>query len=333
MKVSVVGAGSWGTAISALLARKGHDVFTWARDSQVAEKINQTNQNPRYLTKLMLPKNITASSDLAEVMSGSSLLVLAIPTHAMRSLMKQIRDHLSPEMPILSLAKGLEVESKLRMSEVIKEETSERFHSNIAVLSGPNHAEEVAEEIPSATVIAAFEKEVALYLQSIFMSSYFRVYTSPDLVGVELGGATKNVVAIAVGISDGLGFGDNTKAALLTRGLAEMTRFGAALGASVHTFSGLSGLGDLVVTCTSRHSRNRALGELIGKGETLSDYKAGSSMVAEGANCCLALKELSADAGVVMPINSAVVEVLYNKRLPLECVQDLMSRDARMEDE
>jgi len=333
LKISVVGAGSWGTAISALLARKGHDVFIWARDPQVAGKINQNNQNPRYLTKLILPKNITASSDLAEVMSGSSLLVLAIPTHAMRSLMKQIKEHLSLEMPILSLAKGLEVESKLRMSEVIKEETGERFHSNIAVLSGPNHAEEVAEEIPSATVIAAFEKEVATYLQSIFMSSYFRVYTSPDLAGVELGGATKNVVAIAVGISDGLGFGDNTRAALLTRGLAEMTRLGVALGASGQTFYGLSGLGDLVVTCTSRHSRNRGLGELLGSGKTLDDYKAGSSMVAEGANCCLALKELSADAGAVMPINSAVAEVLYSGRPPLKCVQDLMNRDPRMEDD
>lgn len=332
IKICIIGAGSWGTAISALLAKKGHDVFLWARESEIAEAINNKNANPRYLKNIILPKNVTASSDIAEVMQGSGLVVLAVPSHVVREIVKQINGFLKSDMPIISLVKGLEVDSKRRMTEVLKEEISDKLHNNIAILSGPNHAEEVAAEIPSATVISAFEKDVASYLQSIFMSSYFRVYTNSDLVGVELGGATKNVIAIAAGISDGLGYGDNAKAALVTRGLAEMTRLGLAMGAKAQTFSGLSGIGDLVVTCTSCFSRNRALGEAIGKGQSLADYKAKSLMVAEGANCCLALKSLSKDVGVELPINSAVVDILHNGRLPLECVQDLMARGPRTED-
>lgn len=332
MKISVIGAGSWGTAIAALLARKGNDVFIWARDAQLAQKLNKKGANPRYLKNLVLPKNVMASSDMAQVMSASGLVVLAVPSHALRDIVKQIKDYPTLEMPIVSLAKGLEVESRLPMTEVIKQGISDRFHNNIAVLSGPNHAEEVAAEVPSATVIAAYEKEVASYLQSVFMSPYFRVYTNSDIVGVELGGATKNVIAIAAGISDGLGYGDNTKAALVTRGLAEMTRLGVSMGAKAQTFSGLSGIGDLVVTCTSRFSRNRALGEAIGKGQSLSEHKTKSPMVAEGANCCLALQSISKDVGVELPINNAVVEVLHNNRPPLQCVQDLMTRGPRTED-
>ncbi|TET54453.1 MAG: NAD(P)-dependent glycerol-3-phosphate dehydrogenase, partial [Actinobacteria bacterium] len=276
--------------------------------------------------------NVMASADIAQVVDGSKLIVLTLPTHAMRSVVKDLAGHLTLEMPIISLAKGLEVKSRLRMSEVVKQEIDEKFHNNVAILSGPNHAEEVAAKIPSATVIAAYDKDVARYLQSIFINSHFRVYINSDIVGVELGGATKNVVAIAAGISDGLGFGDNTKAALITRGLAEMTRLGVSRGADAKTFSGLSGLGDLVVTCTSKHSRNRGLGEALGKGETFEEFKAKSSMVAEGANCCLALKELSKEVGVEMPINDAIRQVIYEHRPPLECVQDLMNRGARGED-
>lgn len=329
--MSVIGAGSWGTAVAALLARKGHDVFVWARDSALADQINKNNKNPRYLKDLILPKNITVSSNLAETVAECGLVVLAVPSHAMRPIVGNLNEYLKKEMPIISLAKGLEVESRLRMSEVINEETNERFHYNIAVLSGPNHAEEVAAEVPSASVIAAYDSDVASYLQSIFISSYFRVYTNNDMVGVELGGAVKNIIAIAAGISDGLGFGDNTKAALITRGLAEMTRLGVALGAKQGTFSGLSGLGDLVVTCTSKYSRNRALGEALGKGQTLDDYKKNNPMVAEGANCCLALKTICEKAGIEMPINKAVVDVLYERRAPAECVEELMNRGPRTE--
>ncbi len=331
MKVSIIGSGSWGTAIAALLARKGHEVYMWARDPELAQQLNKTNTNPKYLKEVILPRNIVASNQIEEVMADTNLVVLAVPTHAMRSLVSQIRDYLNLEIPIVSIAKGLEVEGRLRMSQVIKQEISERYHNNIAVLSGPNHAEEVAAEIPSATVIAAFDNDVASYLQGIFMSSYFRVYTNTDLVGVELGGATKNVVAIAVGVSDGLKYGDNTRAALITRGLAEMTRIGVAMRASAQTFSGLSGLGDLVVTCTSPHSRNRALGELLGKGKTLDYYKTKNNMVAEGANCCLAVEEISKEQNIESPINSAVIDVIYNQRPPLDCVQTLMNRGPRTE--
>ncbi|HDZ86688.1 MAG TPA: NAD(P)-dependent glycerol-3-phosphate dehydrogenase [Actinobacteria bacterium] len=331
MKVSIIGAGSWGTVIAALLAKKGNDVFVWARDPSLAEDINKANVNSKYLKKLTLPKNVSGSSDIEEVMKDSELVVLAVPSHAMRDLIKKVKDHLNPKMPIVSLAKGLEVDSRLRMTEVIKDEIDERFHKNVAALSGPNHAEEVADEIPSATVIAAYDSDVASYLQSIFMSPYFRVYTSSDITGVEMGGVSKNVIAIATGISDGLGFGDNTKASLMTRGLAEMIRLGTAAGAKAETFSGLSGLGDLVVTCTSKYSRNRALGEFLGKGKTLDDYKAESSMVAEGANGCLAIEDIAEQKGIEMPINHAVVEVIYKQRPPLDCVQSLMGRGPKTE--
>lgn len=330
-KIAVVGAGSWGTAISALLAKKDFPVTLWARDSELARVMQASHRNPRYLVDVLVPPNVLITDDLGEALVGAESVVFAVPSHAMRSIVQRAREHLISEVLILSLAKGIEVDSLMRMSEVIESELPEEFRKRIGVLSGPNHAEEVSRQIPSATVISALDRKVALKLQEIFMTPYFRVYTNPDIVGVELGGATKNVIAIAAGISDGLGYGDNTKASLMTRGLAEMTRLGVAIGARPLTFSGLSGVGDLIVTCTSRHSRNRAVGEKIGKGMTLEEVSRDMRMVAEGVRTSLAIRCLAEKHGVEMPITKNVTEVLYEGKDPRNCVSDLMTRGAKDE--
>ncbi len=331
MKISVIGAGSWGTAVSNLLAKKGYRVFLWARDKDLVEQIRKKRRNPRYLPKLKLSKEIEITNDFVEATKNSELIVFAVPSHVMREIVKKIKIYLNKKATLVSLTKGIEEESLMRMSEVIKDEIGNDFKGQIGVLSGPNHAEEVALEIPSATVVSSFKEETALFLQRVFMTSYFRVYTNPDIVGVELGGAFKNVIAIAAGISDGLGYGDNTKASLMTRGLAEMIRLGLKMGASPLTFIGLSGMGDLIVTCTSRYSRNRAVGEKLGKGLKLPQILSQMRMVAEGIKTSKAMEKLSLKYQIEMPITKNVVQVLYERKEPKECVSELMSREPTSE--
>jgi len=253
---------------------------------------------------------------------------MATPSHAMRTVASKAKGLIKGDTIVVSLAKGIEEGTLKRMSEVLSEELAPETAMKIAVLSGPNHAEEVSKNIPSATVISSRSKSIAEELQSVFMTPYFRVYTNPDLTGVEMAGATKNVIAIAAGVSDGLGYGDNTKASLITRGLAEMIRLGVAMGADVRTFAGLAGMGDLVVTCMSRHSRNRAVGEMLGKGMTLDQVISEMTMVAEGIKTARAVKNLSANYQVHMPITDNVADVLYGDKNPFTCVTDLMTRGA-----
>lgn len=325
-KIAVIGAGSWGTAIAALLARKNYDVKLWARDERLINKINSSHKNPQYLTDVSIPSSVTATNDIEEALSNVNIVALTVPSHTVRAITSSIKDILKQNMLIVSLTKGIEVSSLMRMSEVISDVLPEKFHRNIGVLSGPNHAEEVSRDIPSATVVSAVKKEVALKLQYVFMTPYFRVYINPDLAGVELGGATKNVVAIAAGVSDGLGYGDNTKASLITRGLAEMTRFGIILKANPLTFSGLSGMGDLIVTCTSKYSRNRATGEKLANGKTIEDIARETTMIAEGVFTSKAVNEMAKKYNIEMPITKKVVEIIYENKDPNQCVSELMER-------
>jgi glycerol-3-phosphate dehydrogenase (NAD(P)+) len=333
MKIAVIGAGSWGTATAGLLAKKGHDVHLWALEDEVVAGINANRRNPMYLTDMPLPENLRATHDMGEALGGAEAAIMVVVSHAMREVIVRAKPHIGPNTMIVSQTKGVENGTFMRMTEVIEDVLGPSSHGRLAVLSGPNHAEEVGKEIPSATVIAANDREVAKALQEAYMTPYFRVYTNPDLIGVEIAGAAKNVVALATGMSDGLGFGDNSKASLLTRGLTEMTRLGTALGAHPLTFSGLAGVGDLVVTCFSRHSRNRLVGERLARGQTIEEIYAEIHMIAEGVETGRALKGMASKYGVTMPITDHVYEVLYQDRAPLDCLKDLMSRAAKEESE
>jgi len=330
-QVAIIGAGSWGTAIANLLASKGLIVKLWARDRSVVDHINNERFHPKYLTDIKFHQNVSSTTDVELAIERAVVVVMATPSHAMREIASMARDFITGDKKVVSLAKGIEESTTKRMSEVLGEELLPDMQHKIAVLSGPNHAEEVSRNIPSATVISSTSRSVAEELQDIFMTPFFRVYTNPDLMGVEIGGATKNVIAIAAGISDGLGYGDNTKASLITRGLAEMMRLGIAMGADIRTFAGLSGMGDLVVTCMSKHSRNRAAGEMLGKGKSLDQVKSEMNMVAEGIRTTGAIKGLAKKQGVYMPITDNVAEVLYNNKDAFACVSELMSRGAAEE--
>jgi len=271
---------------------------------------------------------IAATIDLEEAIGTAEIVVLATPSHALRGIVSSAKEILRGDKAIVSLAKGVEENTLQRMSEVMQEELYPEMRYKVAVLSGPNHAEEVSKNIPSATVVSSPSHNMAAELQSIFITPYFRVYTNPDLVGVELGGASKNVIAIAAGIADGLGYGDNTKASLLTRGLAEMIRLGVVMGADAKTFAGLAGIGDLVVTCMSKHSRNRAVGEMLGRGMFLEQIYSEMSMIAEGIRTARAIANLANEHAISMPITENVYKVLYENKNPFECVSELMSRGA-----
>ncbi len=331
MRIAVIGAGSWGTATAALLGKKGYDVALWALEEDVATGINAAHRNPVYLKDLALPDNVVATNDMSVALRDAEVAILVVVSHAMREVVEKVKGNIGPDTIIVSQTKGVENGTMMRMSEVIEDVLGPAVRPHLAVLSGPNHAEEVGGEIPSATVVAAYDDAVAKLLQEIYMTPYFRVYTNPDIIGVEIAGATKNVVALAAGMSDGLGFGDNSKASLLTRGLAEATRLGIALGARPMTFSGLAGVGDMVVTCFSRHSRNRLVGERLAKGQTVQEIYDDIHMIAEGVQTSHALHDLAKKMGVVMPITHHVYEVLYEGRAPAEIVPALMSRTAREE--
>ncbi|HBT46434.1 MAG TPA: NAD(P)H-dependent glycerol-3-phosphate dehydrogenase [Peptococcaceae bacterium] len=327
LKLTVLGAGSWGTALAALLVRKGYRVVLWARRSEVARRIREKQENTDYLPGVILPATLVVETDLARALDGTDVVVFSVPSQAVRETARLVKPHLKPETVVVNTAKGLELDSGLRLSQVLKEEGL----NTLAVLSGPSHAEEVGRGLPTTVVVAAERRKIAEYVQNIFMGPSFRVYTNPDLVGVELGGALKNIIALATGMSDGLGLGDNARAALMTRGLAEIARLGVAMGASPLTFAGLAGLGDLIVTCSSMYSRNRQAGIGLGRGLPLEEVLAQVGMVVEGVRTTAAARRLAHQLGVPMPVTEEVYQVLYNGKPARECVGALMERKPTME--
>jgi glycerol-3-phosphate dehydrogenase (NAD(P)+) len=329
---AIIGAGSWGTALAALLGRAGQAVRLWARRKQMAESLRLRRENQQYLPGVTLAESVQPLDDLAAAVAGAEMVTLAVPSQGMRETVRALRPHLAPQHFLISTAKGLEHDTGLRMTQVIAQELPEPWGACPACLSGPNLAAEVAAGIATTSVIACADRERARHAQQLFMQPTFRVYTNSDVVGVELGGALKNVIAIGAGINDGLGFGDNTKAALVTRGLAEITRLGVALGAAAATFIGLSGIGDLVATCASRRSRNHYVGYHLARGRALADILAGmDNMIAEGVQTTRAAVRLAEQAGVDMPITRAVRAVLFEGLQPFQAVRRLMLRDARDE--
>lgn len=321
MRAVVMGAGSWGTAVAKILADAGNDVTVWARHADRAEKINADHENAAYLPGIALPENIVAVSSIEEALDGKEIVVCAVPSQTLRENLAQWKPFLPPDAVLVSLAKGVEVTTGERMSQVIKK-VSEFGDDQIAVLSGPNLAREIAEEQPAATVIACTDEEVAKRLQEAFAAPYFRPYTNTDVVGVEIGGAAKNVIALACGMASGMGFGENTLATLITRGLAETIRLGMALGADVRTLAGLAGIGDLVATCSSPLSRNRTFGARLGEGASLEEAQAATNgQVAEGVKSCRSVRALAQEHGVDMPLTEAVY-LACHEGMP---VQDMVS--------
>lgn len=328
MIVSIIGDGGWGTALGLVLHRNGHRVRIWGPFPSYLEQIVAHKENIKFLPGVPLPADIGWTSDRAEAVFGADLVVLAVPSRFYRQVAREFAPFVPSAAHIVSVSKGLDQQSHQRLTEVAEEELG---RGPIAALSGPSHAEEVARGIPTAVVAACADHARAVVVQAAFNSAEFRVYTSDDVIGVELGGALKNVIAIAAGISDGIGYGDNTKAALITRGLAEITRFGVALGARAETFAGLSGVGDLIVTCASKLSRNRAVGERLGRGESLSEILTSMEQVAEGVWTCRAALDTARELGIETPIIEQVVSVVHEGQDPRSAVQALMTRPPKRE--
>ena len=327
-KIAVIGDGSWGTTLAVLLYKKGYSVALWGAFKGYIESVKRTRVNRKFLPGIKLPKGILLSNDLKEVVSDSKIVILAVPSQFMRKVLKKFANIDLSGKIIVSATKGIEVATLKRMSELICESLGK---VKLAVLSGPTIAQEVAMRIPTTAVIGSKNIRIAKLLQNTFATDRFRVYTSSDLVGVELGGSLKNIIAIACGISDGLGFGANTKAAILSRGLIEISRLGNRLGAAHKTFSGISGLGDLVTTCISKYSRNRFVGEEIGRGKKLKQVLDKMDMVAEGVKTTKSVYRLSLKHKVEMPITAQVYNVLYKNKSPLKAVNNLMSRKRKKE--
>lgn len=328
MKVSVIGSGGWGTAIAILLANNGHEVWLWSWIQEETDRLNHDRENKEFLPNVKFPDNIHCSHDAKLCVEDAVLVVTAAPSPATRTTAKTIAPYIKEGQKIVNISKGLEEKTLMRLSQVYKEEMP---WADISVLSGPSHAEEVSKGLPTTGVVASENKETAEFIQDIFMNEVFRVYTSSDVIGVELGGALKNVIALCAGISDGLGYGDNTKAALMTRGLAEIARLGVAMGAKETTFMGLSGIGDLIVTCTSMHSRNRRAGILLGQGKSLDETLETVHMVVEGVNTAKAAYMLSKKYGVSMPIVEEANKILYEGKNAKEAVNSLMTRNKKGE--
>ena len=326
--VSVIGAGSWGIALALVLAKNGNNVTVW---SIVKEEIDMLNEKREHVDKLPgvpLPLDMVFTTDLEEAIKGKEVLVLAVPSVFTRSTANKMKEYVEEGQVIVNVAKGIEESTLMTLSEIIEEEIPQ---ADVAVLSGPSHAEEVGRGIPTTIVVGAKTEETAIYLQNLFMNDVFRVYTSSDIMGMELGGSLKNVVALAAGIADGLGYGDNTKAALITRGIAEIARLGVAMGGKVESFNGLTGIGDLIVTCASVHSRNRKAGVLIGQGKTMDEAMKEVKMVVEGVYSAKAAMLLAQKHNVSMPIIEQVNLVLFENKSADEAVKDLMFRDKRVE--
>ena len=326
----MLGAGSWGTAYAKVLADAGNDVTLWARRPEVAEAIRETRTNPEYLPGIRLPERITATADPEQALRGAALVVLAVPSQTLRDNLVQWRRWVEPEATLVSLAKGIELGTTKRMSEVIVEAAGVPLE-RVVVVSGPNLAAEIAAEQPAATVVASIDSARATAVQQASTTPYFRPYTNHDVTGCELGGAVKNVIALAYGMATALQFGDNTKTTLITRGLAETARLGVQLGADPLTFAGLAGLGDLVATCSSPLSRNRTFGEHLGRGESLAEAQAATRQTAEGVKSCLAIRDLARAHGVEMPITEQVERVCHEGLDPREAVAALMSRSTKPE--
>jgi len=329
-KIAVIVAGSWGTALSGVLADNGCEVRLWTRDRAHAEQINALRENARYMPGSRLPDGVTATASLEEALRDAEAAVLAAPSAAMREVARAVAPFARRDMLLVHATKGFELVSLKRMSEVIVEEMP-CFSGRVVVLSGPSHAEEVIRRLPTTVVVASQTRDCALKAQRLFTNSYFRVYTNPDVIGVELSGALKNIIALAAGMSDGLNYGDNAKAALVTRGLAEIARLGTALGANPLTFAGLAGVGDLVVTCTSRQSRNWRVGYRLGQGLGLREALEELHMVAEGVRTTQAAHALAARHGIEMPITAQLHAVLFEGKEPALAVEELMNRAPKHE--
>ncbi len=327
-KVSILGAGSWGTALALLLYKNGHEIIVWSAIEAEIKMLNTEHEHKEKLPGVKLPEDMRFTTNLEEAVKGRDLLVLAVPSPFTRSTAHMLRNVVEEQQIILDVAKGVEENTLYTLSQIIKEEVPQ---ANVAVLSGPSHAEEVGKGIPTTCVVGSHDKKTAEFLQNIFMNEVFRVYTSNDVLGIELGGALKNVVALAAGIADGLGYGDNTKAALITRGIAEITRLGVAMGGKAETFYGLTGIGDLIVTCASMHSRNRRAGILIGKGSTMQEAMEEVKMVVEGVYSTRAAVSLAEKYHIEMPIIEQVNAVLFENKSADEAVRDLMIRDKKIE--
>lgn len=329
MKVAVLGSGGWGTALALLLLENGHDVTLWSYMEAESAALREKRENP-VLPGVALPEELKLTSDIRCV-EGCAAVVLATPSFAVRTTARQARSHMDPGTVVVSVSKGVEKETSLTLTDVIAQEVGESCP--VAALSGPSHAEEVGRKVPTAVVAASRDKAAAQLVQDLFMSPRFRVYTTDDVVGVELGAALKNVIALCAGVSDGLGLGDNTKAMLMTRGLSEIARLGEALGGRKETFAGLAGVGDLIVTCTSMHSRNRRCGIAIGQGVPVDKAVKDIGMVVEGYYAAATAKTLADKAGVEMPITTAAYQVLYEGKDPKSVVTELMTRDKKCESE
>ena len=330
-KVCILGAGSWGIALSVLLHSNKHQISMWEYDHREMVKLLDKREHPQKLPGIKVPEQVEITDDLNQAVKGKEVLLLALPSHTVRETAKKLSQVGFGDQIIVNLAKGIENDKLCRMSEVLVQELPESSHNKIATLSGPCHAEEVARSIPTSVVVAGFDEMIARKIQLFFTNQYFRVYTNSDLVGVEIGGSLKNVIAIASGICDGLELGDNTKGALLTRGLAEIVRLGEKMGAKARTFAGLSGMGDLITTCMSRHSRNRWVGEQIGQGKSLKQVLGRMVMVAEGVNTTRSAYQLASKFKVEMPITEQVYRILFEIKNPKQALLDLMSRNPKSE--
>ncbi len=329
--VAVIGAGSWGTALAISLAKGGHHVSLWARREDAARLMSEERHNPTYLPDAIIPDSVHVTHDLAEAIHGATIWLIATPSQTVRQVAKDLDSYLTPDVVVISVAKGIENGTLLTTSCVLHDAFSDLPRDRIAVLYGPSHAEEVASECPTTVVAASTNRETAKRVQRTFMTCHLRVYVNHDTRGVEIAGSVKNVLAIAAGISDGVGFGDNAKAAILTRGLAEIKRLGVAMGADPSTFGGLAGIGDMVVTCMSTLSRNRNLGYELGKGKSLERVQSEMTMVAEGVRTTASVVELAKKYEVEMPITEAVYRILFENEPPREAVSTLMMRTAKQE--
>lgn len=327
-KVCVLGTGSWGTALALSLAKNNFDILMWSRREERTESINKNRENTEYLPGAVFPDNLNVTSDLDEAIKDSEIIVIAVPSQSVRGICSKLKGKINENQIIVNVAKGLEKGTGKRLSEVCEEELP---NSRYVMLSGPSHAEEVAKNLPTTIVVASKDIENSQIVQDAFMSPSLRVYTNPDLIGVELGGALKNIIAFGAGICDGLGYGDNTKAALMTRGITEISRLGIAMGANAITFTGLSGIGDLIVTCTSMHSRNRRAGILIGEGYSLEETLKEVKMVVEGITATEVAHDVSKKLKIDMPITNAIYAVLHNELKPSEAINSLMTRNKKNE--
>ncbi|KOP83255.1 NAD(P)H-dependent glycerol-3-phosphate dehydrogenase [Cytobacillus solani] len=329
--IAVIGAGSWGTALAMVLADNNHEVKLWGHNPEQIKEINEHHINKKYLPDILLPDGITGFASLEEALFGVNTIILAVPTKAIREVIGKIRAIRKEPLTVVHVSKGIEPDTLLRISEMIEEEMPASLLASVVVLSGPSHAEEVSLRHPTTVTVSSKNMAAADQVQDLFINNNFRVYTNPDIVGVEIGGALKNIIALAAGITDGLGYGDNAKAALITRGLAEIARLGMKMGASPLTFSGLTGIGDLIVTCTSVHSRNWRAGHLLGKGQNLQEVLDNMGMVVEGVRTTKAAKQLAEKYEVNMPIADALYDVLFNNINAKDAVDRLMARGKKDE--